>query len=65
MAQEKDFGLWTTVNLEKKFSKKFSGTLTQEFRFNENVSQLDNAFTNLSADYNFSKALSEIGRAHV
>ena len=56
-AQEKDFCIWTTVNIEKKFSKKFTAVLSQEFRFDENASQLDNAFTNITAEYNFTKNL--------
>ncbi len=55
--QEKDFCIWTTVNIEKKFSKKFTAAISQEIRFDENATQLDNAFTNLTAEYNFTKSL--------
>lgn len=49
-AQVNDAGLWTSLNIEKKFSKRFALTLSQEFRLNENISELGTTFTELSVD---------------
>ena len=35
VAQVNDAGLWTSINLEKKITKKIAVDLSQEFRFNE------------------------------
>lgn len=54
-AQVKDAGLWTSINLEKKFNKKWSLNLTEEIRFNENISELGMSFSELSATYQYNK----------
>ncbi|MBL0342141.1 MAG: DUF2490 domain-containing protein [Bacteroidetes bacterium] len=53
-----DAGIWVGVNLEKKISKQLSAHVTQEFRFNENWSELGAFFTELSGEYRLSKAFS-------
>jgi len=52
-AQVNDACLWTSMNIEKKITSKFSATLTEELRFNENISELGTAFTELGASYKF------------
>jgi hypothetical protein len=59
-AQVKDAGLWLSLNAEYKFNKKVSAAFSQEFRFNENISELGTAFSEISVDYKlrFIKGLS-------
>jgi hypothetical protein len=57
-AQVDDACLWTSVNIEKKITSKFSATLTEELRFNENISELGTAFTEIGANYKFYKFFS-------
>lgn len=40
-----DIGLWTGVEVEKEFLKDWRVSLKQEFRFETNMSELDNYFT--------------------
>lgn len=47
----KDAGLWTTLNLEKKFNKKVSFFLTEEFRMRENITRLNLFYTDLGFSY--------------
>ena len=57
-AQVNDAGLWTSVTIEKKVFSKFSLALNQELRFNENISELGTAFTELGGNYRIRKFLS-------
>jgi hypothetical protein len=57
-SQVNDAGLWASINLEKKMNQKFSLNLTEELRFNENISELGMAFTELEADFKFYKSFS-------
>jgi hypothetical protein len=57
VAQEQDAGLWLTASIEKKISKDFKATLSQEFRFKENYSQLGTYFTDIGLQYKISKSL--------
>ena len=57
LGQVEDFGLWTTISLEKNFTKRFSVGLDQEVRLKENVTQLDQTFTNLGVNYKLFKFL--------
>lgn len=50
-AQSTDYGLWGTLQIEKNFTKKFSLSLEQEIRFDENCSQLDELYTEISSSY--------------
>lgn len=40
-AQTDDFGIWANVGLEKKFTKKFSGSIKGEFRSKDNSREVD------------------------
>lgn len=57
-AQVIDAGLWTSINLEKKLNGKFTVDLCQEFRFNENISELGTYFTEASVQYKINKRIS-------
>jgi hypothetical protein len=59
-AQE-DLGLWTALSFEKKFTRKFSGVVEQNLRLNENISRLDQTFTNFALSYRFGKHLKLTG----
>lgn len=54
-AQVKDAGLWTSVNAEVKLISKVNATLSQEFRFNENITELGAAFTDFGIQYKLNK----------
>lgn len=54
-AQVKDAGLWLNFTIEKKFSKKIIAEISQELRFNENISELGTAFTEIGGGYKFNK----------
>lgn len=51
MAQADDFGFWTCISVEKKFSKKLRFTLEEELRLFENASMPENALTDASLSY--------------
>ena len=53
--QNKDAGLWTSLNFEAKLVKKLSFNLSQEFRFNENVTELGTLFTDAGLEYKLNK----------
>jgi hypothetical protein len=57
-AQVNDAGLWSSLNVEKKFSKDFSASLSQEYRLNENLSELGTAFTEIGVEHKIIKRLS-------
>lgn len=54
-AQVKDAGLWISLNAEKKITSKLSATLSQEFRMNENISELGTVFTEAGVAYKLFK----------
>ena len=55
----RDFELWTGVQLEKSFlDKKLNVGLTQEFRFNDNSTSINNFFTELEVGYEIFKNFS-------
>lgn len=54
-AQVNDAGLWVSVNAEAKVIKKLNATISQEFRFNENITELGAAFTDFGIQYKLSK----------
>lgn len=54
-AQVKDAGLWLSLNAEKKITSKLSATLSQEFRMNENITELGTAFTEAGIEYKIFK----------
>lgn len=55
MGQVKDAGLWTSVSFEAKLVKKLSINISQEFRFNENITELGAALTDAGFSYKFNK----------
>lgn len=56
-AQVKDAGLWATIDVEKAFTQKFSGFVTEELRFNENITELGTFFTEVGGNYKIRPAL--------
>lgn len=52
-AQVNDAGLWTSVNIEKKFTQKLSLGFTEELRFNENVTELGTILSDIGLMYKF------------
>jgi len=44
-SQTQDAGLWSSLTIEKEFTKKISVSLSEEFRFNENITELGSFFT--------------------
>lgn len=57
-AQQSDLALWNTLNLEWKTSKKGNLHLTNQYRFNENISRFDYTFYDIGYDRRFKKWLS-------
>lgn len=55
VGQVKDAGLWTSVSFEAKLVKKLSFNISQEFRFNENITELGAAFTDAGFSYKLNK----------
>jgi hypothetical protein len=55
VAQVNDAGLWASVNFEFKVSKKLSAGISEELRFNENISELGAALTDIGLKYKLSK----------
>jgi len=53
--QTSDAGLWTSVNFEAKLVKRVSATISEEFRFNENITELGAAFTDAGLTYKLNK----------
>ena len=50
-AQENDFGMWNTLNLEYRINPKFSLVATEEFRLRENLTRINLFYTNLGVSY--------------
>lgn len=57
MSQVNDAGLWTSMSFDAKVVKKLSLTLSQEFRFNENITELGTSFTESGLTYKLNKHL--------
>lgn len=55
-SQSNDMQLWTNISLEKKLTKTFSLNFTEEVRFNENISEVGQFFSDLGGTYKISKA---------
>jgi hypothetical protein len=55
IAQEKDAGLWTSLNFEAKVVKKLTASISEEFRFNENITELGSRFTDVGLEYKINK----------
>lgn len=56
-AQVNDACLWTSLNIEKKFTPLLSANLNQEFRFNENLSELGAFYTDIGLNYKINKSI--------
>jgi len=57
MGQVKDAGLWTSVNFEAKLVKKLTASISQEVRFNENITEVGSVFTDAGLTYKLNKHL--------
>ncbi len=56
-AQQNDFGIWAAVSVKHKFSQKFSATVEEQFRFNQNATAIAQYFTDAGLEYALSKKL--------
>lgn len=52
---DSDWASWNTIGVEYKLNKKWSFGLEEQVRLKENISVVDNYFTQLSADYKLFK----------
>jgi len=50
-----DAGLWTSLGVEKKLSSRWKVLLSEEFRFNENISELGTVFIDAGIEYKLLK----------
>ncbi|HNQ12557.1 MAG TPA: DUF2490 domain-containing protein [Bacteroidia bacterium] len=57
IAQVNDAGLWASVQVEKKITRKVSVQLSQEFRWYENISELGTLNSDLGVSYRLHKAV--------
>jgi len=55
IGQQKDAGLWTSVNFEAKVVKKLTATISEEVRFNENITEVGAIFTDVGVEYKLNK----------
>lgn len=56
-SQVQDANLWMNVSIEKKIIPSLSVTLNQEFRLNENITELGTFFTDIGLTYKINKYL--------
>jgi hypothetical protein len=54
-SQDKDFRIWTSINLEKKLSSGFSLLFSETVRFTENASQAGTVFSDFGIRYRLKK----------
>lgn len=54
-AQVNDAGLWTNITIEKEITKDLDIILTEEVRFNENITEAGSFFTDIGAEYKILK----------
>ncbi len=57
-SQNSDLANWTTIGLEYKLNKKFSFQFEEQVRLKENISQIDEYFTEISTEYDLTKHFS-------
>ncbi|MCK9254975.1 MAG: DUF2490 domain-containing protein [Bacteroidales bacterium] len=57
-SQINDFGLWTSIAVEKKINKHFSININNDFRFNENLTELGRINNDLGVEYKINKIFS-------
>jgi hypothetical protein len=54
-AQVNDAALWTNITIEKEVIKNLDLILTEEVRFNENITEAGSFFTDIGAEYRIAK----------
>ena len=54
-AQIDDTRLWTGITLKHKFTRKLTGAVTEQIRFNQDISRVDQIFTEAGAEYEIKK----------
>lgn len=54
-SQVNDAALWFSTNAEKKITPALTATLSEEFRLNENITELGTFFTDAGVKYKFNK----------
>lgn len=54
-AQISDAGLWLSAGVEARLHKKVTLSIAEELRFNENITELGTAFTDVGLEYKLSK----------
>lgn len=57
-SQVNDAGLWTSIDIDKKIAGGFTASLSEELRFNENITELGTAFTEIGIEHKIVKRLS-------
>lgn len=55
-AQQNDFGNWTGIKLSKKLTSNLTASFEEEIRFRENLSQLNNFYSEAGIGYNINNA---------
>ena len=55
IGQVKDAGLWTSINFESKIIKKLTANISEEVRFNENITEAGMIFTDAGVTYKLNK----------
>jgi len=55
VAQNRDAGLWTSVSFEAKLIKKLTGSISQEVRFNENMTEMGTSYSDAGIEYKVNK----------
>lgn len=60
-AQVKDAGLWTSVSFEAKVAKGLTATISEELRFNENITETGTIFTDVGLTYKLNKHIQFAG----
>ena len=56
-SQEEDAGLWTSIDISKKLSNGYTVSISEELRFNENVTELGTAFIEIGISHKIFKHL--------
>ncbi|MEA3494662.1 MAG: DUF2490 domain-containing protein [Bacteroidota bacterium] len=56
-SQEKDFSLWSEIQFEVELIEDFKFCISEEFRFDENISRIDKYYTNLGFKYRIIKQI--------
>jgi hypothetical protein len=57
-SQEQDFGVWSTLHLDKTLSDRWKFSIEEELRLKENCSQVNSYFTDLGVAYKYNKHFS-------